>query len=106
MARIEIEGECQGKATQFLGWCERKPSVVRDGKPYCWQHDPARRSRAAKERQAAAVARTARIEAEQDARIERRQLENQSGVDSLSNDDLRVIIAIGGIRSMIDKHRA
>lgn len=94
---------CQGRAMMNMGMCDRKPSVVRDGKPYCWQHDPERLSQLAKERWERCKAEIARVEQEQDARIERRRLEAAAGADNLTNDDLQTLIRLGGIRALIAK---
>jgi hypothetical protein len=99
----KVEGECQGKANSFCGSCDRKPSVVRDGKPYCWQHDPERLQKLAKERWELRKQEIAKVEADQDARIVRRKLEEAAGVDKLTNDTLGIIIRLGGIQQMIAK---
>lgn len=93
--------KCEGQCTRFFGDCARKPCVVRDGKHYCWQHDPERleaiRAEAYAKRRAETVKRDNRIEAE----AERRCLLRDSGVNKLSDDDLRTIIALGGIHAVL-----
>jgi hypothetical protein len=32
--------KCCGRLTGMCGTCERRPTIVRDNKHYCWQHDP------------------------------------------------------------------
>lgn len=93
--------KCQGNAQKFAGSCARKPTVVHDGKPYCWQHDPVRMRRKAAESWAKRKAEMARIEAEQDARIARRKLVEAAGLSDLTDDELRAIAARGGIRAML-----
>jgi hypothetical protein len=92
---------CQGKANLFLGHCERKPTVERDGKWFCWQHDPERLKRLAAERWAKRKEEIARTESEQDARIHRRRLLERAGIDNPSDDLLERIIALGGIQNMV-----
>lgn len=95
--------KCQGGMNKFAFQCNRKPSVERDGKYYCWQHDPVRLTEISEKKRQERIASYARKEAEQDARVERLLLEKESGIDTLSGDDLKTIIALGGIRVMIAK---
>ena len=90
---------CQGHLTT-IGWCERKPTVERDGKRYCWQHDPVR----LRELSAKRLAQHKEMEAEIEARFlrdedqrRRNELLRLSGVRDLTNQDLEQIIAAGGI---------
>jgi hypothetical protein len=96
-----VEGECQGKAGHFLGRCERKPIVVHDGKPYCWQHDPERLQKIAREKWEARKAEMARDDAEFERKLARRKLVEEAGTGDLSDDDLREIIGHGGIRNIL-----
>lgn len=41
-ARQAAGNKCCGSAQRNSGNCDRAPTVTRDGKPYCWQHDPER----------------------------------------------------------------
>lgn len=42
IARQEANNKCCGSAQRNFGNCDRAPTVTRNGKPYCWQHDPER----------------------------------------------------------------
>jgi hypothetical protein len=92
---------CQGQYLSFLGYCSRKPTVVRDGKAYCWQHDPERISRLRQERNKRWDAEWKAKEAAWDAADARRVLEIAAGMDKLTDDELRTIAALGGIREML-----
>jgi hypothetical protein len=92
---------CQGKANAFLGQCLRKGIIERDGKLYCWQHDPEKLRKEAAERWEQRKKEIAEIERKQDERITRRKLEEQSGVNKLTNEDLEKIIKFGGIYKLI-----
>ena len=87
----------------FMGYCERPPTIERDGMRWCWQHDPKRltdaRNARAERMKADARARDARIEAE----FNRSQLEKAAGIRGLSDDDLRGLVALGGIRAILSK---
>lgn len=78
---------------------------MRNGKSYCWQHDPERLQRIAGEKWERRKGHIARVETEADARIERRRLLEASGVDNLSNADLQTIIALGGVQALIARGR-
>lgn len=92
---------CIGLDQTFAGSCDRKPSVVRDGKDYCWQHDPERRKAKAKQEKEARRAKEARDDAEFEVALRRRKLMIAAGVDNLSDTDLQVIANLGGIRAML-----
>lgn len=94
---------CQGNDHKFLGSCDRKPSVVCDGKHYCWQHDPERLKSAAAERWAKRKQEITATEAKIDAEIETRKLKRESGIDALTDDDLRKIIKLGGIKAILQR---
>jgi hypothetical protein len=98
---VMSEKRCHGKNKRFLGYCDRKPSVVREGVDYCWQHDPERLSRVVKENRQKRKVEMAERETKVDAEIHQRQLRRQAGVDALSEADLLTIIRLGGILSMI-----
>lgn len=94
--------QCQGRI-RVIGYCERKPTIVRDGKPYCWQHDPERLAAKASEARAERLARYQAEEAAAEAKFNRSHLERQSGIRDLSDQDLERIIAAGGIRRILKK---
>lgn len=92
---------CCGKAHLFAGYCDRKPSVIRDGKHYCWQHDPERRRSIAKKKREELAIRLAKKEEEHERYMKRRELLSKSGVDSLADSELETIISLGGIREVL-----
>jgi hypothetical protein len=98
-----MKGSCAGQLGRTFGECLRKPTVVRNGKPYCWQHDPEKISAARAAAWEARKVEIARIEAESDARIARRKLERAAGVENVTDAELQAIVALGGIRVMIEK---
>jgi hypothetical protein len=67
---------CQGRPAKFTR-CDRKPSVVRDSKHFCWQHDPDRLTK---------LARAAR---------------EKSMEKMAARDELERIGALGGVRRML-----
>jgi hypothetical protein len=83
--------------------CDRKPTIVRDGKHYCWQHDPVRISRIALGQRIALIERERKQQEEFDAKWARRDLETAAQVDKLTDDELRTIVSFGGVREMIKK---
>lgn len=91
---------CQGKMTT-LAWCYRKPTVERDGKMYCWQHDPVRKREKARKLWQEMREKLAALEAKIDADIKRKHLLTKSGVKDLTNDQLQKIISLGGISALI-----
>lgn len=94
------ERQCCGRAMTYLGGhCSRPACVTRDGKRYCYQHDPERMSEKRAERAAKSRAEVAARE----ARLDRQELERDAGISALTDDDLRAIIAAGGIRAMLAK---
>jgi len=95
--------QCQGRL-RFMGHCERRPTVVRDGKHYCWQHDPVRLQEIALEQRRQSAERTRKIEEKHDTCIQRRRLEEDSGVSSLTNEDLEKIIQMGGMSKILNNH--
>lgn len=96
----KCEGHLRGT---FAGMCYRKGKslVERDGKWYCWQHDPERLAQLAKEKQEEREKRYAKMERKNDERIERHRLLVAAGLEEVSNDLLRDIIHLGGIDAMI-----
>jgi hypothetical protein len=96
------ENKCQGKMT-FIGYCDRKPTVVRDGKPYCWQHDPERLRRKADEENKKRKAWYADLDRKEDERIARAKLLKAAGLEQPSNELLREIVDLGGIRTILDR---
>ncbi len=63
--------------------CNRKWTIERDGKLYCWQHDPARVEKKEKERQAQWKAEEADI-----SERERRRGAEIKACEDISTDDL------------------
>lgn len=94
------ESMCQGRMGT-LAWCLRKPTVERDGKPYCWQHDPDRIRAKARQRNQELADRHRMLEAKFDAEIERKKLLKASGIHDATDDQLRQIIALGGIAALL-----
>jgi hypothetical protein len=102
MSRIQPKQEirpgcCNGKVETFLGSCDRKPTVCRDGVDYCWQHDPVRLAAQRHERW---LKRKDEIKAEEarfEAKFRREDLIRKSGVQDLTDQDLQQIVAAGGI---------
>jgi hypothetical protein len=101
----EAEGQpCNAKTRNLFGRCDRRATVERDGRWFCWQHDPERfqaerAARAARRRQEAMA-----HEAEIEARWRRDDLLRNSGVGALTNQDLEQIVAAGGIRAFLPWH--
>lgn len=93
---------CQGKMGT-LAWCVRRPTVERDGKQYCWQHDPVRRREKARKKWEEHKARIREIEAGFDAMIERKKRMQAAGLTAVSNEQLDLIISHGGISALLDK---
>lgn len=102
----ENEKWCGAPLRGVWGRCERPATVVRDGNGYCWQHDPVRLKEKAVADREARKAEIARVEAEQDARIARRQLEGRCGLHDLSDEDLHLLASCGGVRPIIERARA
>ena len=83
------------------GECVRDATVERDGKFFCWQHDP-ERVRAEREARCAKRKEEARKrEAEREARWTRDDLMRDSGVSKLTNEELKHIIDCGGIQNIL-----
>lgn len=97
---------CSGSPTTFFGRCLRPPTVERDGKPFCWQHDPERRRKKA---EADWERRKAEIEADDEEferKLARRELEAAAGVDRdsvglMTDDQLRDMAAAGGLKAVL-----
>jgi len=94
--------KCQGRAESFVGICDRKPSVERDGKPYCWQHDPERKRKEAQKKWEERKWEMRQLEEKIDAEIERKRLLKASGVSALTNEQLVTIIEAGGVIELIE----
>ena len=86
---------CQYKRFGFA--CERSATVG----DYCWQHDPERGRAAALEARKQLAIKTAADDAAFEARHARKKLLADSGVDRLTDSDLRLIIARGGIEALL-----
>lgn len=95
--------KCAGQPKSFAGTCERSPCVVRDGVHYCWQHDPERRAKIAKQKRKNLLDKNEKEEVAFEASLLRHQLAAQAGIDSLSDDDIRAIIKAGGIQIVLAK---
>lgn len=85
------------------GTCERPATVERDGRPFCWQHDPVRLEEDRKAGYAANMERLRREEAEREARFVRQDLLRDSGIRDASDDDLRKLVALGGLSAVLAK---
>lgn len=95
---------CHGDM-RFYGFCARKPTVERDGKSYCWQHDPVRLKQKADKAWAARKIEIANMEARADAAIARRILIEKAGLKELSEATLQEIISLGGLDAILNKIR-
>jgi hypothetical protein len=96
---------CGAALRGIWGRCERPVTVTRDGKGYCWQHDPVRRK---EESDAALEARKAVVaanEAKAKARYRHRELERCAGIVGLSDEDLEILASIGGVFPIIERAR-
>jgi hypothetical protein len=94
--------KCSGEPHTFFGYCERKPTVERDGKPYCWQHDPERRRAKARARAEADRQHEKKLERE----WARMDLERSAGlrpdqVAKLTDEQVRMIADAGGITAFV-----
>ena len=99
-----MKPKCEGKGR--FGWdCDRKGTIEREGKWYCWQHDPDRLDREARERNEQRKRELAELEAKHEARLARRILEETAGTNNLTDDDLRRIIELGGIRKLLQQEQ-
>lgn len=87
---------CQGRP-RFYGYCQGRVSVERDGKRYCWRHDPVRIAETAAKARAERLARYKAEEARWEAQERRADLRRNSGIDTLTDQDLQQIMAAGGI---------
>lgn len=94
---------CQGKCRTFWGNCDRKPTVVRDGKHYCWTHDPERLEREALEKRKQRREELKRQEEIFELKLKRRLLVEQAGTRDLTNAELALIVELGGIRAMLQQ---
>lgn len=99
------EERCQGKVRVF-GYCLRKPSVTRDGKPYCWQHDPEREDKIRGEKWEKRKQEIAAMEDKADKNIQTRILKERAGLGAPTDELLQTIIDLGGIREMIARLKA
>jgi hypothetical protein len=70
---------CGARLKGMLGGCDRKATVHRDGKSYCWQHDPERLRRKYEQEWAERKAELEQMEKEADARVEQRRPDQQGG---------------------------
>jgi hypothetical protein len=93
--------QCQGKLKTLYGRCERRGTICRDGKFYCWQHDPGTPEQAKADRMKRWAEQQAEEE-EYERRAHTRKLTERAGLDKLTDADLEAIIRLGGIRMMID----
>lgn len=94
------KGLCMARATTTGGFCYNKPTLERNGKRYCWRHDPERLAEEARKRREAERARVADLE----RKLDRRDLESEAGFSKLSrftDEQLKKIIAAGGIDTVL-----
>lgn len=94
--------KCSDRPQTFIGDCERDATVERDGKPYCWQHDPERFRDAALKRAEQLKAREAKLEKE----WARMDLERSAGlrpdqIAELTDEQVRLIAEAGGILAFV-----
>jgi hypothetical protein len=95
--------KCSSSLSKVYGNCSRNATVEREGKWFCWQHDPERLERIREaEWEIRRAARSAE-ETARDVRWTREQLERKSGIRDLTNPELEQIIQEGGIRAILDK---
>jgi hypothetical protein len=96
---------CGAVLKHIFGRCERPVTVTRDGKGYCWQHDPERRKAAADAAWEVRKAAMAVEEAKAKARYRRRELERHAGIVGLSDADLETLVSVGGVFPIIERAR-
>jgi hypothetical protein len=96
--------KCQGLLRGYLrGNCDREATVEREGKCWCWQHDPVRYDAERKARAAAARKEWEEMQARVEARSIRSDLEIAAGIRDLSDDVLRRLVELGGLAAAIAK---
>lgn len=100
------DGRCAGTVRGFVGDCERRPTVERNGKWYCWQHDPDRLAEQAKERRDAWRAKMQKEDDAFAARRSRRDLEARAGIKDLTDAELEKLAALGGVRNLLRAREA
>lgn len=83
--------------------CSKNATVERDGKPYCGLHDPDRVEAKRAERHAKLDRQWAAERAAKQQEAERQELERLSGIRYLTHDELRAVIAAGGIQAMLGR---
>lgn len=89
--------KCNAYLKGCWGKCERNATVERYGKHYCWQHDPGTEEKNREKR----LKKRAEEQAKIDEWERKRDLRIAAGINSLTDDDLRVIVSLGGIKVMI-----
>ena len=95
---------CCGVLRGYLrGICDRPATVEREGKFWCWQHDPVRLEKERQERYRAGRKEHEEREARVAAHFNRARLEEAAGVRDLSDDTLRDIVRLGGLEAIIKK---
>lgn len=93
--------KCSYSRTKTYGGCCRPATVTREGKPFCWQHDPERRAARAAADKAERAAAEAKIEAEHDFRV--RMI--RAGLVHVTPDQLAEVERLGGLAAMIESLR-
>lgn len=103
---IKTVSPCHGEMGA-VGRCKRNAPITRDGKTYCWQHDPVRLAELREEQRLQAVRRwDEHVSAATAARARSCQLRKQAGIpDVIPDDILEQIIARGGLQAMLDDTR-
>lgn len=87
----------------YGGWtCDRPATVERDGKSYCWQHDPERLTAKRKERGRALAERAKKQDEELTRKYKRMALLEKAGITKLTDEDIENIIEYGGIHELIE----
>ncbi len=89
--------ECEGRVKRFMGVCESPATVERDGKWFCWRHDPVRLD---EEAAAARAKRKAEMEQEE-ADQKRRWRVRDAGLRVIDDATLAAVERLGGLQAMI-----
>ena len=81
--------------------CDKAAKVERDGNPYCGLHDPEKVAARRAERNAKWDRKWAVQTAAREQEASRAELQRLAGIPHLTNDELRAIVAAGGIRAVL-----
>ena len=98
-----MRNQCEGRLSSMMGRCEKAGNIIRDGKHYCWMHDPTRLDIQRGAKAKAERERKTRIEAEYEARAKRRKLLRDSGVEYLTDEELQRIIEHHGMKGIFEQ---